>query len=84
MLNWTNSPLRVFIYIQKAIPKEDNQIHAGINTLESDRHEIIACIARAKIGNNTNCRIVTCIKRQREILQNERNCAKVEQATVPK
>ena len=46
--------LHVFIYIQnsKAIPKGDNQIHAGINTLESDRHEIIACIARASIGNS--------------------------------
>ena len=43
--------LHVFIYIQKAIPKGDNQIHAGINTLESDRHEVIACIPRASIGN---------------------------------
>ena len=51
---WTNSPLHVFIYIQKATPKGDNQIHAGINTLESDRHEIIACIAQASFGNSPN------------------------------
>jgi len=28
LLNWTNSPLHVFIYIQKATPKGDNQTHA--------------------------------------------------------
>ena len=49
LLNWTNPPLHVFIYVQKAIPKGDNQIHTGINTLESERHEIIACIARIVI-----------------------------------
>ena len=52
LLNWKNPPLHVFIYIQKAIHKGDNQIHAGVDTLESDRHEIIACIARASIGNS--------------------------------
>ena len=41
----------MFIYIKKATPEGDKQIHAGINTLESDRHEIVACIARASIGN---------------------------------
>ena len=55
LLNWIKSPLHVFIYIQKATPKGDNEIHAGINTLESDRHviiEIIACIVGASIGNS--------------------------------
>ena len=34
-----------------------HQIHAGINTLESDRHEIIGCIARASIKNSTLLRV---------------------------
>ena len=51
LLNWTNPSLHVFIYMQQAIPKGENQIQAGINPLESDRHDIIACIARASIGN---------------------------------
>ena len=35
LLNGTNSPLHVFIYIQKATPKGDNQTHAWIKTLAS-------------------------------------------------
>ena len=42
----------MFIYIKKATPDGDKKIHAGINTLESDRHEIIASIARVSIGNS--------------------------------
>ena len=41
---------RVYLYTE-SYSQEDNQIHAGINALESGRHEIIACIARASIGN---------------------------------
>ena len=31
-----------------------HQIHAEINTLESDRHETIGCIARVNIGNRAS------------------------------
>ena len=47
-----------------------NQIYAGINALESGRHVIIACIARASIGNsnlyisnNSNFNVLDLVKR---------------------